>query len=100
MSTLHTVNKPLTRSPVLKSCLRLLQAGDCLLLLEDGVYEARDYPDRDSVWADLPAGVTVYVLEPDLAARGLAMTDNRMTCVDDAGFVQLVCDCERTVSWF
>lgn len=100
MSTLHTVNKPLTRSPVLKSCLRLLQAGDSLLLLEDGVYEARDYPGRDAAWSDLPPDVTVYVLEPDLAARGLEPPTDNITCVDDAGFVQLVCDCERTVSWF
>lgn len=100
MSTLHTVNKALSRSPVLESCLRLLQAGDALLLLEDGVYAARQNAVERSLWHDIPQDVRLYVLGPDLVARGISGLQAGFTVVDDAGFVQLCCDCDKTVSWF
>jgi len=100
MSTLHTVNKPLSRSPVLETCLRLLKSGDALLLLEDAVYAARVNAAENSLWQNLPDGVSLYVLAPDLTARGISNLREEFITVDDAGFVQLCCDCDKTASWF
>ena len=96
MSTpsLHIVNKSSLDSNALSSCLAVATPGDCLLLIEDGVYSVLD-PD----W--LPTAIEIYVLAEDLQARGLGAdsVDARIRSVDYAGFVELACRCTRSVSW-
>lgn len=101
MSTLHTVNKsPFERSAFI-SALNHLRPGDALLLIEDGVVGAR----KGSTFAERVEGAaktcSVYVLGPDLAARGMGEKD--MTAgaklVDYGGFVDLVTAHDRTQAW-
>ena len=101
MSTLHTVNKsPFERSS-LTSCLAHVAPGDALLLIEDGVVGAR----KASAFADLLAAAVkncaVYVLDPDLAARGMGDKDviQGVKLVDYGGFVDLVTTHYRTHAW-
>lgn len=100
MSTLHVVNKPQSRSQVLRSCLRLLQPGDALLLIEDGVYASADTGENRLFWQNLPVDVTCHALRPDLDARGIALPLPPFSLIDDTGFVTLVCEHDRTMSWF
>ena len=96
---LHIVNKsPLERN-ALDSCLSAAQGG-ALLLTEDAVYAAtRGNAAAGKITAAM-AGMKVYVLGPDLDARG--MTDRLLdgvTSVDYGGFVDLVAEYPTNQSW-
>jgi len=93
MSTLHTVNKTAATN-ALEACLRVASSGDSLLLLEDGVYQA-------SKLVQLPVAKTLqlFALKEDVTARGIKLPAT-VTPIDYAQFVDLVCQQQRSVSWF
>lgn len=99
--TLHTYNKSLSvGETALQNCLRMLAAGDGLLLLEDGVYLAPQMHAGMRLRALIPSGVTLYALAPDLAARGIsAKIPADFSGIDYAGFVQLCLTHPRVVNW-
>ncbi len=93
---LHTVNKSPDSSNALTSCLRAALPGSHLLLLEDGVYAAREGQD---ITAD--TGIHCYALEADVQARGLQnLLAANITLVDYAGFVWLCTECHAVQSWY
>jgi tRNA 2-thiouridine synthesizing protein B len=97
---LHIVNKSHTQTNSLQSCLRLAKAGHALLLIEDGVYAAvRGHRAAAALHAVLDK-FKVYVLQPDLEARGMqaALADG-ITPVDYGGFVDLVAEHSTSQSW-
>lgn len=101
MSTLHTVNKsPFERSTFM-SCVNHLQPGDSVLMIEDGVVGARKGGAFAGVLAGAAGGCKLFVLGPDLAARGLKESDliDGVTVVDYGGFVDLAASHDRTNSW-
>jgi len=92
---LHIVNKSPAQTRTLDSCLRLTQPGQALLLIEDGVYAATS---ADAVAA--MKGLKVYVLQPDVEARGMkGRIVEGVTPVDYAGFVDLVAEHSSNQSW-
>jgi tRNA 2-thiouridine synthesizing protein B len=94
---LHTVNQPPTAGDALATCLRFIEPGDCLLLLEDGVY-AGCSPDVEPM---LQADCTLLVLEPDADARGLpGRLHPTVQFIDYAGFVDLAARCDSVISWY
>ena len=97
---LHIVNKSFTQTNALASCLRLAKPGHALLLTEDAVYAAtRGNAAAASITAAM-GKLKVYVLGPDLDARG--MTDRLIegvASVDYAGFVDLVAEYPTSQSW-
>ena len=101
MSTLHTVNKSPFERNALASCLAHAAQGDAILMIEDGVVGAR----KGSVLAEAlraeAATCAIYVLGPDLAARGMKAEDlvEGAKLVDYAGFVDLAADNSRVCSW-
>ena len=97
---LHTVNKSPFASDALRSCLRTALPGSHILLIEDGVYAARD---GSSAAANLAAreGVQCYALAPDVAARGLGgLLAAGIELVDYSDFVRLAADCHAIQSWY
>ena len=97
---LHIVNKsPLERNS-LDSCLRVAQAGSAILLIEDAVYAATQGNAATAKLRDLGGRVKVYVLTPDLEARGMAdrLIDG-VEKVDFGGFVDLVAEYPTSQSW-
>ena len=98
---LHLINKSPFERNALDSCLRLAKAGSAILLLEDGVYAAL----RKATFAAAISGrmndLALYVLGPDIAARGLSDTPliEGITVVDYEGFVDLVAEHDATQSW-
>lgn len=96
---LHIINKsPLTNSS-LDSCLRVARSGD-ILLIEDAVYAAASGNAFEGKIRDAMGRFKVYVLQPDLEARGLA---DRIIAgilpVDYGGFVELTTTNKNCQSW-
>ena len=99
--TLHTYNKSQDASEArVLACLRMLVPGDSLLLLEEGVYIALQLHPGMQIRNQIPAGVALYVLDADLAARGIsAKIPADFSAVDYRGFVRLCLANARVVNW-
>ena len=102
MSTLHTVNKSPFERGSLASALAHALPGDSVLLIEDAVLGARAAASKtsDLLKSAMPT-CAVYVLGPDLSARGIPSTDvvDGITVVDYPGFVDLVTGHDKTQAW-
>jgi len=101
MSILHTVNKSPFERENLESCLKFANRGDPVLLIEDGVYAVLK---GTLVEQPLKAALdkqSIYVLGPDLAARGFAedRVIEGIKVVDYAGFVDLAADNDKVQAW-
>lgn len=97
---LHIVNQSPTESSSLASCLRAAQDGHALLLIEDGIYAATNGCAAACGLQEAAKRLKVYVLQPDLDARG--MTAKRIattTPIDYAGFVELVAEHPTNQTW-
>ncbi len=101
MSTLHIVNKSPFGNGSLLSCINHCKPGDALLLIEDGVYGALAGSVVEHAVTTCAPSVSVYVLEGDARARGLASEKllGTVTAVGYDGFVDLVAENDRTQSW-
>lgn len=101
MSTLHTVNKSPFATQALVSCLHHAKAGDAVLMIEDGVYGGLGGTGLTEIMEEFGKMVSLYVLSPDLAARGFDA--GRLVAgvegVDYDGFVDLVTKYDRTQAW-
>ncbi|MBE7420307.1 MAG: sulfurtransferase complex subunit TusB [Ideonella sp.] len=97
---LHIVNKSPTQASALHSCLRLARPGHALLLIEDAVYAASRGAAASSALAQALKTLKVYVLQPDVAARGMSgrLLDG-VTPIDYGGFVDLVAEHPNNQSW-
>ena len=97
---LHIVNKSHMQTSSLQSCLRLAKDGHALLLTEDAVYAATAHAADSSGIADALARLKVYVLLPDVEARGMAgkLAEGIHTVGYD-GFVDLVAEHPNNQSW-
>lgn len=97
---LHIVNKsPLERS-TLNSCFAAAQKGAAVLLIEDGVYAATRGNAAEGKLRDALARLEIYVLAPDLEARGMAHAlAEGVKPIDYAGFVELVVQHKNCQSW-
>lgn len=101
MSTLHTVNKSPFATQTLQSCLDHAKDGDSILMIEDGVYGAATGTAIGDVVAARSGAVSLYVLEPDMAARGInaARLIDGVKPVDYAGFVDMAAKSDRVQAW-
>jgi len=97
---LHIINKsPLTNSS-LDSCLRVAQSGGDILLIEDAVYAATSGNAFEGKISEAMARFKIYVLKPDLEARGLAdRIIAGISPVDYGGFVDLTTTNKNCQSW-
>jgi tRNA 2-thiouridine synthesizing protein B len=98
---LHTVNRSPFERNSLDTCLRLAKAGSSILLIEDGVYAAIKGTAAESRIRQAVESHRVYVLGPDLAARGMEQSRviDGVQVVDYGGFVDLVVDHDKVQSW-
>ena len=97
---LHIVNKSPEGSGGLQSCLRVAGDGDAILLIEDAVYAATTAVATRCGLAQATPRLKVFVLLPDLEARGLAARRvQAFEPVDYGGFVDLVAANSTTQSW-
>lgn len=101
MSILHIVNKSPFERNSLASCLGHALEGSSILLFEDGVYGAIDGTNFSDTLSAAMAARSVYVLGPDLAARGIDESKliDGIKVVDYAGFVDLSTESGKVQSW-
>lgn len=92
MSKLFTANS----CAALSACLPLLEDGDALLLIEDGIYAM-----LNPAVGKLHDGIHLYALADDLVARGMQQrVPERFARANYNDFVQLCCDHDKVVNWF
>ena len=98
---LHTVNKSPFERNALDSCLRLALPGSAILLFEDGVYAALAGTTHAPKIEKVIGTHEVYVLGPDLKARGIEETRiiGGVKIVDYGGFVDLAVEKGTVNSW-
>jgi tRNA 2-thiouridine synthesizing protein B len=98
---LHIVNKSPFERGALDSCLRYTTDGAGVLLIEDGVYAATRGNIAEGKLKDaMGKGIRVYVLQPDLEARGMqGKVMDGVRTVDYGGFVELVTEHNNCQSW-
>jgi len=97
---LHIINKSPFDTNALDSCLRMAQPGQAVLLIEDAVYAATQGSALTERMRQAAAKVSLFVLQPDLDARGMGTkVQDGITPVDYAGFVDLVEKYPTSQSW-
>lgn len=101
MPTLHMVNKSPFEKRTLYQCLDRVRSDAGILLIEDAVYAATEGTCIATRMQEVARRYEVFVLEPDLTARGMQATKviAGIACVDYAGFVKLVERFDRVLSW-
>ena len=97
---LHTVNKSPFEKNTLTSCLKHCKAGSSLLLIEDGIFAALSGTTFSNQVTEAMKNINVYVLEPDLDARGVqdSLLDG-IKKVDYAGYVDLAVEHDTVDAW-
>lgn len=101
MATLNVINKSPFEKRSLDQCLSRIGEGDALLLIEDAAVVAASGTSYEEPLLRAGNLHSLYVLQPDLAARGFA--DSKLvegfTAVDYKGFVALAAEYDRVHSW-
>jgi len=97
---LHIVNKSATERGSLESCLAMATKGSAVLLIEDAVYAVTKGSTAAAKIQAAAADLRIYVLGPDLAARGMSgRVLDGVNVVDYGGFVDLVAEHNSCQSW-
>lgn len=98
---LHIINKSHSESRTLKECLGFVEPGSVILLIENAVLSAKNCLEADLL-KHPPVNVEIYVLTPDLQARGVQESDCyvHIQCIGYDGFVELVAANNPVQSWF
>ncbi|ORM62692.1 sulfurtransferase complex subunit TusB [Pantoea rodasii] len=82
----------------IESLLRLMQKGDDLLLLQDGVTAALEGSQMFITLSASPA--TLWVLQEDVIARGLVeQISTKVARLDYTGFVAMTAKHQQQVAW-
>ena len=96
---LHIINKSPLENSTLESCLRVAAGGE-ILLIEDAVYAATKGNVFEKKLTAALGQCKVFVLQPDLDARGVGdRIISGVTAVDYGGFVDLTVNSKNCQSW-
>jgi len=97
---LHTVNKSPYERNTFDACLAHVKKGSAILLIEDGVYAAMKGTAPAKKLEQMMKTIPVYVLQPDVEARGMqARVLDGVKMVDYGGFVDLAAEYPTVQSW-
>jgi tRNA 2-thiouridine synthesizing protein B len=97
---LHTINTSPFTSSSLDACLRTAAPGSSLLFIEDGVYAVLQGTAVSARVQEAMKQLSVHVLGPDLAARGVqGKLMAGVNVVDYGGFVDLAAAAPRIQAW-
>jgi tRNA 2-thiouridine synthesizing protein B len=92
---LHTFSKsPFSSNSILNGLARSGNT-DSILFMQDAVYASQDA----QLTKELSGYSTIYLLQDDIQARGLSVTDSLYKLIDYDDFVDLTLSCKHVVSW-
>jgi len=96
---LHLVNTVQSVSQFSNKTFGLISDTDAILFIENGVYNAVSTTDNQDLLGEIRA--QIYVLMPDLEARGLNEKGilDYVSSVDYDGFVDLTAQFDVSMSW-
>lgn len=92
---LHQVFGSPSQDHTLQHCAERCQVDDGILLLQDAVY-ALQHPLLKQLTTK---GLTVYVLQNDLEARGLSLENTAIHLVNDEQWLRLCVQYDKVMSW-
>ncbi len=94
---LHTLNAS-PSSSAFADCLRVVHAGDAVVLMGDGIYAALA---DTRAWGEIQArGVEVYLLSCDAVAAGATALAGAAKLIDMDDFVALTERYPRQQAWY
>lgn len=96
---LHIVNKSPHDSHSLSECLPFIASGDAVLLIEDAVVAAIDGNEANQMIFEIASKAHVWALVADVRARGISRLLKEVKRIDYDGFVELVEDHAKSISW-
>ncbi len=100
MSTLFTINRSWFTQAWLFEQLAFAEAGDAILLIEDGVLSLQSPVALASFMAKCSAGnITVFALRDDIQLRGVENQYASVTIVDYPALVDLAVELDKQVAW-
>jgi tRNA 2-thiouridine synthesizing protein B len=99
MTTLHILNASPMQTTQLNSCLRVLSAGDSVVLCGEAVQALRADSAAAEQLLSCDRAFQLYALEEDVHARAIAIDHMQVTLLDYPAFVALCVDCARVNSW-
>ena len=94
---LHTLNAP-PSSAAFNDCIRLVRAGDALVMMGDGVYAALSGTQHCENL--LSIGIALYVLAPDALVAGVSELAAGISLIDMDRFVTLTEIFPRLQAWY
>lgn len=95
MSTLHTLNKSPSHKTLFEQLIEASEAGDAILLIEDGVYYCMQSTLNRRL-QDMP----VYALKDDLLARGIPDEESDTILASYEDFVELTTQHDKVINWY
>ncbi|QEY58970.1 sulfurtransferase complex subunit TusB [Pseudomonas sp. C27(2019)] len=99
MTTLHILNASPALTAQLSSCLRVLSAGDGIVLCGEAVQALRAGSAAAEQLRDCDRAFHLYALEEDVSARAVDSADMPVSMLDYPAFVALCVDYPRVISW-
>ncbi len=99
MTTLHILNASPAQTTQLSSCLRVLSAGDSIVLCGEAVQALRAGSAAAEQLQACDRTFQLYALEEDAVARAIDSGSMPVTLLDYPAFVALSIDCARVNSW-
>lgn len=94
---LHTLNAA-PSSAAFHDCLKVVQRGDAVVLLGDGVYAALDGTEACS--ALQTKNVQLFILGADALLAGVRTSAENITSIDMDGLVALTERFPRQLAWY
>lgn len=98
---LHILRHPPHTDSRFASCLRAINTGHALILIEDAVYALLKGTSARNALEYLPGTISLYALDVDLDARGIALDDlpSRARVINYPMMVELCLEHPKAVSW-
>lgn len=92
--TLHLIQESPFSSSALQECINILENGDAILLMQNGVYGAHHTLTNS-------ASLNIFALKDDLTARGIMdKTPTHIKTISYDEFVELCIQYDKTISWY
>ena len=93
---LHIIKQSTSNSSGFSKCIKTLNTGDGILLIENGVYNLNLLADE---LENIAKNHSIYILKSDATTRGITAFPDFIVPVNYEGFVDLTLEYSKSISW-